>query len=683
MFAGPAAVIWGYQNLIKLSGKNPDDAFPEGPWQFYVDYSMREDTARHANETRGFDTELNRQQTHLDPVDRITAWVLTAIDSLHHYEAMLANEWRERVYTQLLIEITQQALKSDSFLPLYQRWERQRPYGLDPTLTDYKNYPDYRKHQFDQFLVEQSRTLPPDVLVRWKEQIRSAEAEELPAYQRQMSILAYLSPDTYGESRVPLTLNELHIGVIHRGNYYLIPACKSGTDRKPAPDVVRAQVAAILAAPANQVTSLIPLARMQRKNWPRLRGSLNDALVQEFDRLKTAPILLNCQADSPRLPLSELRQAERGVGDHALTIFDTGASFVFDQSHVFFDGAWGAMLAEIMTQSALNWATWLSTLPPLPSITKKIQPLQLHIEPAEMTQIQAAPQAALEVSSETTAVDLKAMQKLRRLFKQRNDLLNLTINDLLILYRAIFAATYQPSPALVSELKQLAQVDSCRTAVEAALNALTNREQLNPAIVIPVDGSHRLPSDRLCPFTFAVPLTELDLLSLHRQVMAALTSYRQATDHKAAGYARFDELQRVYLSNLAGFGELSSRAKEVARQGDSTSVGALRLLAHLPASLQRLLEHVPNRFDMLNDLIKGREVFSNVGAVAPSSTLSRFISAKDDNEKKTLVWGVLTDAQGRNADHPTRFQAACSTVDSLRIQRHSHPHRPALRKRLC
>jgi hypothetical protein len=55
---------------------------------------------------------------------------------------------------------------------------------------------------------------------------------------------------------------------------------------------------------------------------------------------------------------------------------------------------------------------------------------------------------------------------------------------------------------------------------------------------------------------------------------------------------------------------------------------------------------VPGRFEVLNDLLKGREAFSNVGAVAPSSTLTRFISAKDDNDKKTLVWGVITDAAG-------------------------------------
>ena len=33
-FAGPAAVIWGYQHLLKLAGIDPTDSFPEGTWQF-------------------------------------------------------------------------------------------------------------------------------------------------------------------------------------------------------------------------------------------------------------------------------------------------------------------------------------------------------------------------------------------------------------------------------------------------------------------------------------------------------------------------------------------------------------------------------------------------------------------------------------------------------------------------
>jgi hypothetical protein len=90
-FAGPAAVIWSYQNLLKLAGKNPEDAFPEGTWQFYVDYALREDTARHANETHGFDTILNQHQIRSSPVDRVTAWVMAAVQCLHQYNNLLEN----------------------------------------------------------------------------------------------------------------------------------------------------------------------------------------------------------------------------------------------------------------------------------------------------------------------------------------------------------------------------------------------------------------------------------------------------------------------------------------------------------------------------------------------------------------------------------------------------------------
>jgi len=89
-----------------------------------------------------------------------------------------------------------------------------------------------------------------------------------------------------------------------------------------------------------------------------------------------------------------------------------------------------------------------------------------------------------------------------------------------------------------------------------------------------------------------------------------------------------------------------SKAKQIAIEGKSASVGSIRLLAHIPTPLQRLFDQIPSQFDLLNDIIKGREVFSNVGAVASTSTLTRFITAKDDNEKKTLAWGVITDALG-------------------------------------
>ena len=236
--------------------------------------------------------------------------------------------------------------------------------------------------------------------------------------------------------------------------------------------------------------------------------------------------------------------------------------------------------------------------------------------------------------------------ELRKLFKQRNDLLRLTVNDLLVLYRAIHAATYRPDPDLLTELRGLAQQDTTQQPALAALKALVPANQTNPAILIPVDASQRSPRDRLYPMSFEVPLGELDFLNLHQRVLEALKAYRSASGDRAVWYADFDRLQRVYLATLAGFGAILSKAKEMALTGESASVGTIKLLAHMPTPLQHLLDKVPSRFDMLNDIIKGREVFSNVGAVAPTSTLTRFITAKDDNEKKTLAWGIITAADG-------------------------------------
>jgi hypothetical protein len=59
-----------------------------------------------------------------------------------------------------------------------------------------------------------------------------------------------------------------------------------------------------------------------------------------------------------------------------------------------------------------------------------------------------------------------------------------------------------------------------------------------------------------------------------------------------------------------------------------------------------MLDKIPERFELLNNILKGREVFSNVGMVAKNSTLIRFSTAKDDNTQKQLAWGVLTDAEG-------------------------------------
>lgn len=646
-FAGPAAVIWGYQNLLKLVGKGPDDAFPEGAWQFYVDYALREDTARHANETCGFDSLLNQHRLRLSVVDRITAWIMAAIHCLHQYEALLENEWRERVYTYLLRQVTADEPDAAGYARLYRDWEKQRPYGRDPDCTPSETYPAYRRRKFDHFLAEATAGLRPELGRQWRQKVEAAEAQQLPAFQQQMSILAYLDPGPYGEKRTPLPLRQAHVGLIYQGRYYLIPACSAGGEQPLDVTAVRRQIATLIAYPADiPPARLTGLVGLKRAALAGLRQKVNQALLDELDTLRLAPILLNYEPRSPHLPLSELRQAERGIGDHALTMFDTGDTIIFDQSHIFFDGAWGAALAEILTNEALSWAVYLTTLPPARAGRLRPYAPAFQFQADEQELIRQAPPITPEVGAETEAVDIEAILNLRKLFKQRNDLIELTVNDLLVLYRAIHAVTYQPNPDLMATLESLAQAETTQPAAQAALSAIEDSRQINPAVVIPVDASQRNPRDRLYPMTFEAPLNELDLPHLRRQVMAALIAYQKAGGDRSQLYANFNRLQRRYLATLAGFGVMLSKAKEYALTGQSASTGTIKLLAYMPPLIQRMLDKVPGSVDILNDIIKGREVFSNVGAVAPSSTLTRFITAKDDNDKKTLAWGVITDATG-------------------------------------
>jgi hypothetical protein len=622
-FAGPAAVIFAYQSLLKLAGKNPEAAFPEGTWQFYVEYALRDDTARHTCETHGFATTLRQHRIQLSETDNLTAWVMTAVYCLHQYHDLLENEWRERVHTHLL------AAQVPALTALYSQWEKQRPYARGHDAGPKENFPAYRRRQFDQFMTAATLDLPAAALQTWQADVDAA-AGSLAAYQRQMSIHAFLNPEKYSERRIHIPLQDLHVGVIHNGRYYLIRACQPDSDQPASVEKVRAHVAALLTHPAQEVQSLVDVAQVQRC----ASGGLLDKLEcrDELAKLRLAPIWINADPRPRDLPLAGIRQAERAVGDQPLTIFFTPETAVFDLSHIFFDGAWGVSLAEILTGEALSWAAYLRTLPPVqPGRTRPYSPA-LTFTPKERERIRAALSVAPEVSAETTAVDLPAILDLRRLFKQRSDLLKLTVNDLLILYRAIHAATYHADLGLVSQLQSLQQHKATREASSAALAALDANH--NPTILIPVDASRRQPADRLFPLAFSVPLAELDLLNSHKRLLALIAHH----DPEA------ETLKKEYLGSLAGFGEVLSRAKEIANAGESASVGSIKLLAHMPAPLQQLLDAIPGRFDVLNDIIKGREVFSNVGQVAPGSSLTRFITAKDDNEKKTLAWGVMTTA---------------------------------------
>ncbi|MCP5101324.1 MAG: SUMF1/EgtB/PvdO family nonheme iron enzyme [Chloroflexi bacterium] len=642
-YSSPASILRVYQRLLHLVGKDQNTAFPEGTWQFYIDYALRDDTARHACETNGFDTRLNLHNIQLSRTDRLTAWVMTAVYCLHQYPDLIANEWRERVHTHTLWQITQDVQDAN----LYRKWELQRPYARGYNSGKTEPYTAYRHRAFNAFIIRRLSQLPIETRRKWRDAIQKAEATQLPAYQHQMSILAYLNPGIHGETRTAIPLEQTHIGLIIDGRYHLLPTCQPNTRRPIDAHTIRNQIAALLATSTNTPPArLKAIASVKRSElatlWPTFTPELQQSLVQ----LRTAPIWINGDPINNTLPLARLRQTERGIGDHPLTIFDTGKTAVFDLSHIFFDGSSGAALAEILTNEALSWAQYLNQLPQPTTAEARPKAILIPFSQTDRQQIKKAKRVAIEAPAETDIVDLDAILTLRAHFKLRKELKTVTVNDLLLLYRAIHAIAYRPAPAMVRLLTSMQAQASSRDAATTALKAIGTVYTSNPAILIPVDASRSNPRDRVAPMTFEVPMTHLDMINRHQQTLAALSVYERSARNRKVAYAHFNKLQHDYLTMLASLGRVLKSLKEKALIGESLSIESIKLIANLPTPLQRQLDKIPSYFDEINDVIKGREVFSNVGVVAPNSSLIRFITAKDDNEKKELVWGAITDTNG-------------------------------------
>jgi hypothetical protein len=157
-----------------------------------------------------------------------------------------------------------------------------------------------------------------------------------------------------------------------------------------------------------------------------------------------------------------------------------------------------------------------------------------------------------------------------------------------------------------------------------------------------MDASNVAPRERIFPTTFRNPLVEIG-----EKIAAADEACRVFQKQRdQSSWAGFDQARREMLAYLDAFGEVLETLKAVTMRGESFNTATIRMLAHLPASLQHLLDQIPQRIGVLNEIIKGTEVFSNVGRVASGSSLRRFISARDDGHTKWLVWGVLTDDRG-------------------------------------
>ncbi len=692
LVGGPATVLYVYQKILRLAGKDLSSAFPHGTWQFYLEFGMREDTSRHTNETIGFQAVLS---SHSDPAIELTAWICTAIEFIYQYNDLLSVDWRERVMLRIVQEETREAGLAE--LPLLVKlsrdWNRARPYRCPPNRNDYLRY---RLETFETFIQDRLQRLPTSVQARISERYVQEQAA-LSAYVEQMTLLAALTPDIYQEVKEPIPFWRARVGFIWKGCTYLIPICQRnaqgsplcfspnegeppillyshpeglcdaegnvldvdgggrvwyreskqplGNLRAPTPATIRTQVQAVSSEARSGPSSDFDLSLVicPRASQAQVRKRLSETLQNELAHLRRAPILINWDLQTSTRPLAHIRQTHRGIGDHALTVFRTDASIVFDQSHIFFDGTLGMAVAEIMTNRAVTWYKQLVGQTYVSVETSPVRRLRFLCEASDMATL---PETSVwgEGAAESDTLHLAGITRLRKWLKQRG--VALTVNDLLLLYRAFHAVSYVPSQAIeqaLEGLKRRVKNSDYKKLKDLFAQTLARYRDVNPALLIPMDASNVSPHERLFPTTFRNPLPDLPVA--FSEVRAAYKDYHQR--RTAAQWHRFDKKRRELLAYLKAFGEFTDTLRAITMRGESLNSATLRLLGHLPPAMQHLLDQIPQRIGVLNEVLKGNEVFSNVGRVVPGSSLRRFTSAKDDGSTKELVWGVLTDDQGQ------------------------------------
>lgn len=691
----PAIVLDGYQRLRTALTGQPR-THPFGSWQFYLHTGLREDFAHHTNETTGYH---HQRPAEASDVDDLTAWVMSVIQLLWDYEALMGIIWDEWTMLRLVLEAAERVGLADHapFVRFVRQWELARPYRAPLNGT----YGDVRKAAFDAFIQPFLEVLPEEERQRLHAEYIQAAAQERQQYQEQMSLLSTLKSGRYGDSKREISLWDAAIGVIYGGKYYLVDVVdrnergapiaygyagtsldlvrqgddlytldgrrlmrigdqlywadsgtRAGYVARPAISRVKAQVEAILQEPwsagydeADEFADVM-LAETPRAVQARLRTLLPDTTQAALEQLSYAPIIINWDEQDGSRRLAALRRGRRGVGDHALTVIRTDRSIVFDQSHIYFDGTWSLAMAEVLTQSALRWcerAVGITASEACPPRSLTLKGSHRFFKAAERVREPA------EVSAETTIWDISNLFSLRKRLGAVGT--NLTINDLLVITRILHAAHYQPSALLHNQIDELRSSTSAqdRHAAQRIDRSLERGCKLNPALLIPVDASLSSPPERIYPITFRNMADAL--VWLWDDAWEAYQAYRRIeppdTPEGVEAYHVFDQKRARLIGNLRAFGYVLDGNKSVAMRGESINIGIIKLLVGLPEWLQHTLKAIPEYVLPLNEIIRGDEVYSNVGRVAPESSLSRFMTAKDDGNTKALAWGVMTDAGGR------------------------------------
>lgn len=693
----PALLLTSFQRLRAATTGQPW-TFDEGSWQFYLHLGLREDLAHHTNETTGYHTSRPDDATE---VDDLATWIMTLAQFVWSYDDLMGIVWDEASSLRLLQKAAYEGglLNDPLFHRLGRQWELERPYDAPLNGT----YADVRRDAFEQFVNERLEALPRTLLRQFETAFNEEKKARRAVYQRLLSISGYMQPSRVNDEKAFISLSNASIGVIHGGRYHLIriasrdeygrlqafgrggrgfPLVEYNNKLYTADGIevelrshqvhvaatgewlgflelastveIKAQVHTLLSSGQETEFSFdkneqvdILLAETPRSKQRRLRAMLPVATQHALKELQHTPVLLNWDLHSRDKTLAEVRRTRRGIGDHPLTVIRTEDSFIFDEHHAFFDGTWAVAMAEVLTKSAIQWCSRVKSIG-ITDAMHRPQPIQLHASP-DFIRAATPMRQMTEVSAEAVIPGIQSVLDLRKRLRAQGT--SLTVNDLLVIARMFHAAHYRPSPRLEEQINTIAQSSNKQDRkLTVAINESLERGRLiNPALLIPVDATLVEPKQRIYPLTFRSLSDELvwswddtwDAYQAYRKIEPPTTT---------EGYYAFHHFQTNFeqlLQTLQVFSHIFAASKSVATRGKSINEATLKLLANLPPELQHILRYIPERFSVLSEIMRGDEVYSNIGRVAQGATLRRFMSAKDDGNSKALVWGIMTDADGR------------------------------------
>lgn len=621
-----------YRDLLQMAGKPPAQVWPYGFWHTYTAYRFRDDTARMVLETDGLDQRLGAHGLTPSPAARLTGLLLAGRDLLHGYDALLAMFWRERGYMQTLLRLAAAGPYQQRVAHLVDSWAIHCPPARGADVAAGVSYARFRRRRFDAFLEHHLQLLPSDLQQAWLTQVQRLPREQRDRFVQQLSICSFQEPGRHSERQIGLAADQCHVGLVLGGRYYLLPSEPS------SPQALLSSVRRLLHGKRGDGDDLGGLAAVSRDARADLVARLNPGLRTGLALLQRAPLLIAADGGSGAR-LAQLRDGARATGDQPLTIRDSGRALLFDAAPAYFDPAWAATIANLYTEEALSWITYLESGPqqraeaPIP-----LRPVALPWQPLEKQWLRQAPRPAADIAVENSGVQWRALEALRRLMGRRRDLRSLDTLGLFLLYRAAFGAAYEPARDVHASLAALQADPRTRVAATTALAALQpNREA---SLLVPLETPGRVPQRRMTPLLLTMPLDEWDFVAEHQHVVGALQRYATADRDGRHPYQRFDDRQRAYLRHIAGFTTALQTTRAALAGVTSARAGENPLP---PGWLIRHADIVADS-GAAQRLREARELVIALGPQPAGGSVRRFLPPRDQSPHLQLIWGLCGGA---------------------------------------